>query len=416
LLLTKLAFAAEYEELMEKGKAGLQEKRYKEAEEAFRSALEMQPESHDALLHLGMALSRQGRTDEAESYLKQALLKDPSDPMTNLELGKIFQREEVISEAKDFYETVTSLAPDSEYAREADRLLKELEAEKEKPWSLGLSLGIQYDSNVILGSADVALPEGISQKDDWRFITTVAGSYSVFENQRFKGSLGYSLYQSLHLKLSRFNVQAHSARASAHYDLRNNIRLMGDYSFDYIYVGSRKYSQAHSISPILLIAEGGGFLTMVEYGFTSSDFKDSDRFSTNSERTGDTHKLGITQLIPVIPSMGLRAGYVYQDTSAEVSYQEYDGNAVFLKLDLKLPHKIKGQLSGEYLVKDYKGDHPISGSAREDDMYSFSVSLSRDILSWLGINISYLYVRNDSNILEFDYDRNIIGTILTARF
>jgi tetratricopeptide (TPR) repeat protein len=415
--------AAEYEEFMAKGKADLQGKNYSAAEEAFRSALAINPESHDALLHLGIVLSRQGKRKEAESYLKQALLRDPSDPLTNLEIGKLYQRERVFSEAADFYESVTSLAPDSDYAREAarlikdiDRKIKEMESRKLKRWALGISLGVQYDSNVILGSDEVELPEGISRMDDFRAITTVAGSYRAFEMKKFRSSIGYSFYQSLHLELSRFNVQAHSAKAAASYDMLGNVRLKGSYSFDYIFVGSRKYSQAHNVSPAILIAEGKGFLTMVEYKLTANDFEDSDRFATNSERTGDTHIVGVSQLVPITGSLRLKGGYSYRDTSAEAPYQEYDGNTVFLLLLFNLPYEARGNLYGEYFVKDYKSDHPTSGSPREDDMQTYSVSLSRDLLSWLGISVSYLYIRNDSNITDFDYDRSIAGTVLTARF
>ena len=89
----------------------------------------------------------------------------------------LYYHKGIYSEAKDFFETAKSLSPDGELSGPADAYISEIakresEAQKEgqKNWALGLSVGEQYDSNVVLKPSDGALAEGISGKSDWRTV------------------------------------------------------------------------------------------------------------------------------------------------------------------------------------------------------------------------------------------------------
>lgn len=71
---------------------------------------------------------------------------------------------------------------------------------------------------------------------------------------------------------------------------------------------------------------------------------------------------------------------------------------------------------GEYYNKDYEGISPLSGSRRRDEIYTASVSFTRALSDGYSITAGQIYVRNKSNISDFDYKRNITSLFLNARF
>ena len=137
------------------------------AREILQDILETKPEDERATLYLGIALSRSGHRD-AEGILKKALLMNPHNPRTSLELGIYYYKRGTLDEARDYFDNTIQLAPDSDNAKTAVEYLKL--AKKEgvaKRWSVDWSVGGMYDSNVVLGSGDNPLPQGITRKSDW---------------------------------------------------------------------------------------------------------------------------------------------------------------------------------------------------------------------------------------------------------
>lgn len=404
------ASADVYEEGMALGRKRLEAKQYIEAADAFREALRDRPEDHRAALHLGIALMRAG-DPEAESALKRALLLDPADPETNLQLGIYYLEKYIYDEARDFFEAAEELGRGTEKSSYAQMYIEMLDAgEREKRWELNISLGVQYDSNVILNNEDTPLPEGISDEADYRGIINLGASYTLSKTDTTNAAIGYSLYQSIHGDLTDFNVMAHSVSLGASRDVRENVRLKGVYSFDYTYVGSEAFSQTHNIAPSVLIAEAGGFVTALDYRLSLNTFEDSDIFPSNSDRTGNTNNIGISQVIP-LGKLKSKLGYAFETATAEIADYEYTGHGGFLDLTFGLPQKITSDIYAEGLKKQYD-----DAADRDDTTYILSLSLKRPLTSRTGLNLSVLYINNDSSIDAYSYTRTITGIFYTAGF
>jgi hypothetical protein len=421
LLIFGSAFAAGYEELMASGKEALEARDYKAAEVVFRSALEIEPDSHEANLYLGMTLSRIGTMQglkEAERLLKMALRLDPDDPMTNLELGRLYEKTGVPLEALDFFESVSELVPGTGLSKEAQEHMDSIyKKAKGKPWTVALSMGTQFDSNVVVKSEDGPLPEGISDKSDWRAVTIISAGYDLHKSDRAKINAGYSLYQSLHDDLNLYNVQAHSTQLGLMSRFRKTIMVSLPFSYTYSYLYRDDFSESYSLAPSFLLAEGKGFFTQLGYKFTDNDFKDSERFGTNSDRTGHVSTLSVTQFVPIRSPLNARLGYSYSRSSTREPFQSYSGNQFFAHLTAKLPLKLTAGLYGEYLRKNYSREKfPDEDKFRKDSTGTYSASLSRELLSWLNMELSLSYVRNDSVLESYDYERTITSVLLKARY
>ncbi|MEW6586769.1 MAG: tetratricopeptide repeat protein, partial [Nitrospirota bacterium] len=185
-----------YERSMTKAALKIENGEYESAAADAREALRIKPDDERAALYLGIALSRTGNK-EAEGTLKKALSLNPQNPRTNLELGIYYYDRRIFDEAADYFETAKELAPNTDISLKAQEYLNVLKrGGVVKPWSLNISVGGQYDSNVVLEDGD-ALPEGISQKSDWRAVFFLKGKYDFLRTDKFEGSVGYSFYQSL---------------------------------------------------------------------------------------------------------------------------------------------------------------------------------------------------------------------------
>jgi hypothetical protein len=405
-----------YEQYMSLGMSSLDRKDYNPAEEAFRAALKEKPDDYRATLYLGIVLSRQG-LKEGESLLKKALYMNPGDPMTNLQLGLYYLNRSVYPEAMDYFENTIELAPGSEYSSEARKYLKTMGTKESKPWKLDAALGFQYDSNVILGPGNAPLPEGISRKSDWSAVAYLKGQYDIVDTQNFKVTPSYTIYQNLHAKLSDFNVTYQAAGVDALYELSKTITLKGTYTYEYVLVGGNAYDFAHTLTPAVMVNEGAGFFTTVHYSYRKAHFMNASLFPDNSDRTGFNNLIGITQHLPIGDLMEVKAGYTYDNDSARKDFWAYRGNKGFANLTIKLLQSLSMDLYGEYYDQKYEGINPaISGNVRHDKVQTYSLTLTKRLSNRVGVILGQLYVRNKSNINDFDYKRAITSIFLTVRF
>lgn len=410
------AEAAGYDDYMSKGKALFEEKKYHEAAEEFRKAVGEEQESQAAQLQLGIALSRSGNRD-AEVHLKKALSMDPEDPQTNLELGIYYYNRQIHAEARDYFENVRDLAPGPEYSSKAEEYLRELSgATKERPWSLGISVGEQYDSNVIINSDNNPLPEGISRKSDWKSLIYLDGRVKVIQTDSLEASLGYSLYQTLNYSLSDFNITQNLADVSFTYKVLPSLSIGGMYKFEYILVGGKHYDTAHYSGPLIIISEGKGFLTKLLYVYRYTTFKDSELFTDNSQRSGPNNSLGVSQTIPLGSDVAAEVGYSFEKDLAREDFWRYEGNKGYASLNVRLPLKFFLNLYGEYYKKRYEGINPFSDKPRRDEAWTYSVSATKLLTDYVSVTLGETYISNASNVDVFRYKRSLTTLLVNVRF
>lgn len=406
-----------YEQYISIGLSNLEKKDYDASEEAFRTALREMPDDYKATLYLGIVLSRKG-SKEAESLLKKVLLMNPQDPETHLQLGIYYFNRSVYPEAKDYFETTIELAPNSEYSAEAKAYLEKMtKTAAEKPWRVDAAVGMQYDSNVILGPDNQPTPEGISRKSDWRGVLYLNGQYDLLTSDRFKGTVSYSAYQSLHTRLSDFNITQQTAGLDATYRLSKEVALKGSYAFEYVLVGGDEYDYAHRLSPSVVFSYGRGFSTTIYYSYNNFHFSNGDLFPDNSDRTGFNHSGGITNFLPLRDFLDVKWGIAVDKDNTEKDFWAYKGIKGFGNLTFRLLQGLSVDLYGEYYWRGYKGVFPGTQIRRNDHIQTYSITLTKKLTNTFSVVLGEYYVRNKSNLVDiFDYKRSITSIFITARF
>ncbi|MBI5639280.1 MAG: hypothetical protein HZA17_02535 [Nitrospirae bacterium] len=359
--------------------------------------------------------AEQGR--DTETLLKKALMLDPSDHKTNLELGVYYFNRQVYAEARDYFENTLEIGRGTAYASSAEEYLRRLDAmTDEKRWSFGISVGEQYDSNVIVNPAGSPLPEGITKKSDWKTLISVNGRFDLIKRENTTVSTGYSLYHALNSSLHDYDITQHIADLSVAYKLLPALTFEGTYKFEYVLVGGQDYDNGHTISPSLTLSYGRGLATEIFYGFKYTGFKDSELFEGNTDRSGQNHLFGVTQTIPVSGKMKGEVGYAFDRDLAKEDFWRYDGNKGFASLSIDLPWRLFVNLYGEYYKKRYDGINPASDLPRRDETWTYSVSATRFYNETVGVTLGETYIHNGSNIDAYHYRRSLTTLFVHVRF
>jgi tetratricopeptide (TPR) repeat protein len=405
-----------YEIALAKAISKIESEDFEGARQVLQDILKTKPEDERATLYLGIALSRSGHRN-AEEMLKKALSLNPHNPRTNLELGIYYYNKGMFDEARDYFDNTIQLASDSEYAKKAVAYIKTTKKERiEKRWAVNLSAGGMYDSNVVLGSGDDPLPQGITRRSDWAALFYLKGKYDLFAQKKLKGSTSYSFYQSFYNKLSDFNITSNTFDIRLAYHVTKNFVIKGEYWFDYVLVGGNTYNYAHNLSPIFLILEGNGFSTELHYIYKDSEFKNSDLFQDNSLRSGFNNLFKIIQNIPIADSTLLRVGYSHDVDKARVDYWSYKGNKGLVELKFTLPYRVFIDIYGNYYDKDYRGIYPGTTTSRRDKIWTGAFSGTKFLSDRFSLSLGLYYTDNNSNIDLFDYDRILPSLYVNVRF
>jgi tetratricopeptide (TPR) repeat protein len=122
LTMDSLNTASDY---FENGKSLFEQEKWREAEAAFRRAIELKDDWADAHYELGRALDEQEKWREAEAAFRRAIELN-GDPFSYLYLGVVLKRQEKWCEAEDAYRKAVAKA-EKEYRPEL------IKAEKDHP-------------------------------------------------------------------------------------------------------------------------------------------------------------------------------------------------------------------------------------------------------------------------------------------
>jgi tetratricopeptide (TPR) repeat protein len=102
----------EFERLCDRARACAVGGRHAEAEQAFRSALQVRPGDARLSVELALVLRRLRRPAEAESHLRVALARAPGIASTHAELGAVLFEQGRSPEAAAAYREAIRLRPD----------------------------------------------------------------------------------------------------------------------------------------------------------------------------------------------------------------------------------------------------------------------------------------------------------------
>ncbi|MEF9426004.1 MAG: tetratricopeptide repeat protein, partial [Candidatus Mariimomonas ferrooxydans] len=154
------ASAEDYDLYIAQGIQKINEGKMKDALEFLKKALELSPENPEATYYAGIAYSRVGSYKEAEGLFLKTFRLDETAIDVYLELGRLYYLISRCDKAAESLSIFIELSEDKALMGYAARLIEGCTGEaEEKPYKLDITLGGQYDSNVIIEPENSTLPQ-----------------------------------------------------------------------------------------------------------------------------------------------------------------------------------------------------------------------------------------------------------------
>ncbi|MBI4826733.1 MAG: tetratricopeptide repeat protein [Nitrospirae bacterium] len=381
----------------------------------FEKALEASPGNAEAAYYSGMAYSRLGEFDKAEGIFKGILEKDKDFIDACLELGRIYYITAKCDEADSVLEKYVSMSDDGGLRKYASDMMQACRAEEDegkgkKDYFINISLGSQYDDNVIVEPSDPASPA--DRKADFRELLYLAAGKHLFKKGVVSMKGDYSFYLSRHHNLSRFNVNYQKLGPAVEFDVSKTIKPSVAYSLGYTLIDGNLYSVNHKFSARVKVIEDKKSSTEAAYEYSLLKYFDSELFQTASIRDGYKHSAGIRQNYSDKFNAGLYFYYDSEDTDA--AYWNYEGFRLGGDISSGILPSLYGSLSAEYSEREYDSISPGASEIRIDGIQTYSGSLTYVINRTFSLQLTESFTVNDSNLDLYNYRRNIAGLFLTA--
>ena len=409
--ITGLHAAEEYELFIAQGIEKINEGKYSEAAEILEKALAAAPDNIEAIYYSAMAYSRLGELGKAERLLLKIRSEDKPDANVYFELGRIYYSRGDCRRAERNLKKSISISGDAKSESYADSLIKDCyERGGEKRFKADLTIGGQYDSNVVLEPDNPFITE--DRKSDWRAVALIKVGAKVFENNAVLIRADYNFYQSLHAKLDNFDVHYHKVTPSVELNASDVVRPSVGYKYEYIIFGGDEYGVIHTFFTKVNIKENMDFSTDVIFEFSDQKYWDTDDFLNNFDRRGQKTVAGIKQNFAIGEVKG-DIHYFHDHKNAREDFWSYQGERIGAAAGFNIMEPLRVKASAEYNWRRHMEYFPAYGEKRKDRMQKYTVSLQYSLSQKMAVTLTGSYTLNDSNIEDFEYQRNIIGLLFS---
>ena len=423
---------------LELGVALSQSGHYAEAEPWLLRAQQQPDLDAQASLFLGIVQLRLDRLDDAERSFARARARDPSlDLAAEYYDGVIAYRRHDLAAAETHFTAVERASPESAMGRESVYFIDVLNRMRRAAYSAFGTVAFEYDSNVTLGPS-VATPQTISGQGDESFVLNAGGTYVPWTLGPASLSLGYEFFQSLHFHLTDFNLQDHRPAVQLSFDFgRFVFGLLGRY--DYYLLSTSDFLQEVTAFPWVAVREEGIGRTELYYRMQWRDYLQASFTQLN----GYYNYFGARQIVDLGgPDREFWLGYQLgannttgNSVGAPTNLYQYGSLQLEVALRWPLPYDVVSEAGFRYEHQFYgpdsrclmpsstpeckAGPPPETGTNRTDNDYRAVVSFERplsEIYEHLFVNASWYGTFNNSNKIDFQYDRQIGSIAAEVRF
>jgi tetratricopeptide (TPR) repeat protein len=468
-------------------------RRYAEAEPLLRDHVARNPAPGEAWLYLGMARFHLGDIPGAGLALDQVGPEWDGRPEHRLYRGLVMlSRGEALAAAAELelvregtaapvagywagvawlragerergraaLQRVTVEAPESPWSLQAQRALEsgaEGGTEIGHPWWTRVTVGYEYDDNVVLRAGDVPLAREVSSQRDTRYGWRFEAGREWWRSGAWTSGTWLSYTGTDHDDLSSLDVHLPTVGAWLDRRIGERTLLRMTYDYGYAWVDDESFLQSHGLTPAIVRSFGrlGAaqiFARGYAYDYRGNDVDVPDGIGAtlsqcptltlicgargvDEEGTRDRDGFGVaTGLLHTVPSTLLGSqvslGYTYFRYWAEGREQSYEGHEVRLTTRTPLPFSLLLRLDATYAYRPYRHassvpepyalflnrEYPTRSFHRRDQVARVEVGLERPITDRARIGILYSFLDNDSNYGLFEYDRQIVGTYVTIGF
>jgi hypothetical protein len=288
-----------------------------------------------------------------------------------------------------------------------------------KSWDLFTQVGFQFDDNVPLAPRKKELFTG-PDREGFRATEFLAAGYQLAQVGGLTGKVDFSSYQSQHPErdLNDFNLSTYEPSLTLGYDttlwgmaISPSLR----YDFKDVLLKGDAFSQSHGVNARVNVCVTDNVILTPFYRLSVDRFDDDGFDPKISSRDAVNDPVGLNTAFLFMEGQGqVRTGYEYQQNMAEGSNFDSVGQRGSVGFSLPVVEEIRLDVNGQYSVE--KSFHFEGPRDRRTKQQAYSAELSRSFWDRLSVTFSYYYTFADSNYAELEYIQGIFNFNVSVSF
>jgi len=420
------AAAPEGSDTFQRGLVYFKSGNYQDAYDLFLKAFKADPVNIDLNFYLGRAAFEIGNYEMALMAFERILIAQPEAVRIKLEMARTYYRLGMRDSARQYFEEVLATRPPEAVARNIEFFLAEIAGAEKRHFFNGQIAGaIDWDDNVFAAPAndvvdtttgEVAL-QGKSAKPRSDIILNATGilnhRYQPPDSPYSWASMG-AAYNALYFEESELDTLFLSVNTGPEFQSKSYVfRLHG--LANYLEFDWERFLRSAGAEMIFGILFNPGTLLNISSKYENKkyyqiDDRDSDNFNLKAE---SIFLFGANRI-------SLAAAGEIEDAKNEV--YSYNQAGALINYERILPHEFSVFGYYEYRYRVFEGDQPLFDKKRRDHWHYAGVGLSKalwrssDLRQNLALRFNYRYIRSDSNIELYEFDKNVVSASVVYTF
>ncbi|MEK6742178.1 MAG: tetratricopeptide repeat protein [Nitrospirota bacterium] len=366
----------------------------------------------------GLVFMKKRGYAEAEAALEKAKSLDPKlGAAVDFQIATIYHRQGKQAEARDRFAAVAAKDPGSDVGQmakqQADALSKRMQTGER--FQATVSAQYQFDSNVILKPENAPSAASISNQSDTALVVAVRAEYAPVLQGPYSMKLQYALYQSMYQDLKAYDVQSNTFGIAPGYAFGDSSVLV-PVSYNMTTVNGKDYLKAVALAPVTIFTPAEGQQAQASLRYLQKDFQytvvlpDENRDSTDLGAVLSWYWLFAQQ------KGFVNAKYEINQENATGKNWSYLGNKFSVGTLYPATDVLKFALGLEAYLQSFANTNTSFNMKRQDTTVTLTVQALYRVWRNIDAQMQYVYMKDDSNIPVYAYNKNIVGIGLYAKF
>ncbi len=367
----------------------------------------------------GLILLKDNEEDEAVGAFENAKALDGSMAQAcDYQAGVAQLKMKNFGDAKRVFQQLVLVDPNSNMANFANEYIDSISKREEamKPFKLTFGAAWQYDDNVVLQPSDTTVAAAITDKADTRQVYTGSAEYEKkFCNDKYGVKGQYFLYYGKQTDLGFYDVLSNTFAIQPSAYFKNGL-LTFPIGYNHTLVNDKAYLSSPTASGVYNHMFGKSNMGQAFLKYQYKDYLWSP--STPAEdRDGNDLGGGVGWYVFYAKNKGfINAKYSLNKETTDGNNWDYYGNRVTATLLVPVLKKLNVTISGDVFLQNFQNTHTFFNVKRHDQVYTLSTLAAYKIYKESELQFQYTFVKDDSNISLYDYNRNIFSVGVQVKF
>jgi tetratricopeptide (TPR) repeat protein len=366
----------------------------------------------------GLVLVKAGSVSDGIDSFKTAKELDSSMAQAcNYQIGVADLKANKFDDAKKVFRDVVLVDPSSNMANYANEYIGALSRreEAEKPFRFSTGFAWQYDDNVVLQPASAGIVTNITDKADSREVYTAQAEY----NHKFNDLLGikgqYFFYYAKQNNLGFYDTLSNTFAIQPSIYYQNSLFTF-PLGWSLTNVDDKFYLSSPSAAGVynLMLNDTNMFQAFARYQAFDYNWPP---IIPQENRDGSELGGGIGWY----SFFAKNKGFVNLKYSANRDWTDgnnwnFVGNRMAVTVLIPFWDKLNWTVTGDCFLQDFTRSNSIFGAYRKDQVYTLSTLVAYKFYKDSEIQAQYTFVKDDSNLGIYSYNRNITSIGVEIKF